>query len=152
MSRVHHWRGQASITILMRTIDEARRNIVRPTRQSLSISAEAGRARTAYHAQSLFVRSEIFEAHPVDPMRRSRSCATAGLTAAGLRCASTGWRSKSAWSPFVRPCRVPRVYLGSAFRAILAILASFRISNLRVFNGRGRSESRRSRQFHWSNI
>jgi signal transduction histidine kinase len=39
------------------------------------------------------------------------------------------------------------VYLGSAFRAILAILASYGISNLRASNTGGRSESRRSRHF-----
>jgi hypothetical protein len=47
---------------------------------------------------------------------------------------------------FIRPRRVPRVYLGSAFRAILAILASYGISNLRASNTGRRSESRRPRQ------
>jgi len=43
----------------------------------------------------------------------------------------------------IKRFRVPRVYLRSAFLAILANQAIRKINNLRVLNTRGRSESRR---------
>jgi hypothetical protein len=105
-------------------------------------------ARTISHARPVRPCAAI-EAIRLDRRRGSRKWAALGRWERDHKASGIAdWELP----PSIRLRRVPRVYLTSAFRAILAILASFRISNLRVFNGRGRSESRRPRRSYRNSL